>query len=969
MNKRILIVLVAAVAIAAVPHAVAFAEAPVRIASSTAATATTTLSSSDTTALIAQLQALIVSLQTQINELKAKLETTQQEVAVVKAEVQFTAFLAKGAQGDEVTQLQEILKQDPEVYPEGNITGFFGPATEAAVRRFQEKHKIEALGIIGPKTRAKLNDLIAHGAGKSGVIPPGLLRAPGIQQSGTAAAGALSLLASTTQGTAVAAIATTSVATTSPAILCAKDAKYCANKDACAGAGFYWYTVSCHKEPPPAYSCAASYNYCISPTECSVQGWYSCRGSCYPSADACQGEAYVPPAAPAATPAIPATPAQPAQISTSTTDAIPPSVPTNFTATTSQYPIFLYWSKSTDNIGVIGYKLYKNSSLIFSAATSTSLATLSYSDFINITPGTTYNYAVAAYDAAGNISTQAVTSVTTPSSPSSSSPPSSASGSLTISDIRATAYSTGATITWTTSELSYSQIEYSGPSVTGSATTGRFVTGHSMDLYNLYPGTSYTYRVKSGDTAGHLTTSADMTLTTTSAASADMVSPVISNVQTVVSSASATITWQTNELADSQLAYGTTVAYAYNIYTPVDSPFITSHTFGLSGLTAGKTYHYLIISKDPTGNLGASADYAFTTAVALDTTPPAISNIQATGITATSSVITWTTDEASDSQVEYGASTSYGSQTALDATRVTSHSAAITGLTPSTLYHYRVKSKDAAGNPVTSADYTLTTAASPVSLPAPLSMRWNWFGRIRSPDTVQNYQLIIYYSPSAIDAPASFNIYLKKPGESGFTKTNYPKSSLIKYVASSGSEASYSAYPLGNYGVPGDSIPLGEYKVYATAVDSAGIESAPTPTATGNYNPAPVIVNPANGSTQSSLTQINLSDSSSLASPRYTVSLYGANGYIWAPNAFYGSSVTYNGPVLSSANNPHTLVASIFPSGIDPADSSPYTVSTFNIAGSATTTSATAPTASLATILQALSEALATLTRLLEKNQ
>ena len=36
--------------------------------------------------------------------------------------------------------------------------------------------------------------------------------------------------------------------------------------------------------------------------------------------------------------------------------------------------------------------------------------------------------------------------------------------------------------------------------------------------------------------------------------------------------------------------------------------------------------------------------------------------------------------------------------TPLDATKVTSHSVALASLSPSTLYHYRVKSKDAAGN-------------------------------------------------------------------------------------------------------------------------------------------------------------------------------------------------------------------------------------------------------------------------------
>ena len=94
-----------------------------------------------------------------------------------------------------------------------------------------------------------------------------------------------------------------------------------------------------------------------------------------------------------------------------------------------------------------------------------------------------------------------------------------------------------------------------------------------------------------------------------------------------------------------------------------------------------------------------------------DTTPPVISNVQATAITASGATITWTTDEASNSVVEYGLTTSYGS-TASNATNVTSHSMPLTGLSGNTLYHYRVKSTDAAGNTATSVDHSFQTGGS-----------------------------------------------------------------------------------------------------------------------------------------------------------------------------------------------------------------------------------------------------------------
>ena len=71
-----------------------------------------------------------------------------------------TKTLLRGSQNDEVSTLQAFLAQDPAIYPEGLVTGYFGPATERAVKRFQEKYGIDPIGIVGPKTRAKLNELL-----------------------------------------------------------------------------------------------------------------------------------------------------------------------------------------------------------------------------------------------------------------------------------------------------------------------------------------------------------------------------------------------------------------------------------------------------------------------------------------------------------------------------------------------------------------------------------------------------------------------------------------------------------------------------------------------------------------------------------------------------------------------------------------------------------------------------------------
>jgi hypothetical protein len=95
-----------------------------------------------------------------------------------------------------------------------------------------------------------------------------------------------------------------------------------------------------------------------------------------------------------------------------------------------------------------------------------------------------------------------------------------------------------------------------------------------------------------------------------------------------------------------------------------------------------------------------------------DTTPPVISGVSASAITTNGATITWTTNEPSDSQVDYGTSTSYGNQTTLNTSLVTSHSQTISGLSAATTYNFRVNSRDAAGNLATSSGSTFTTAST-----------------------------------------------------------------------------------------------------------------------------------------------------------------------------------------------------------------------------------------------------------------
>ena len=92
---------------------------------------------------------------------------------------------------------------------------------------------------------------------------------------------------------------------------------------------------------------------------------------------------------------------------------------------------------------------------------------------------------------------------------------------------------------------------------------------------------------------------------------------------------------------------------------------------------------------------------AYEAQYAVDQTPPVISSVNAVPGGAGTETITWTTDEASTSRVDFGTSAGSLTSSASDGAFVTSHTVTLTGLAQSTTYYYRVTSVDGAGNPAT----------------------------------------------------------------------------------------------------------------------------------------------------------------------------------------------------------------------------------------------------------------------------
>ncbi len=82
-----------------------------------------------------------------------------------KAQAAITSQLDLGSRGNDVTELQQFLATNSSIYPEGIVSGYFGPLTQAAVTQFQVAYDIPQAGRVGPMTQSKMNSIMSSGFG------------------------------------------------------------------------------------------------------------------------------------------------------------------------------------------------------------------------------------------------------------------------------------------------------------------------------------------------------------------------------------------------------------------------------------------------------------------------------------------------------------------------------------------------------------------------------------------------------------------------------------------------------------------------------------------------------------------------------------------------------------------------------------------------------------------------------------
>lgn len=191
-------------------------------------------------------------------------------------------------------------------------------------------------------------------------------------------------------------------------------------------------------------------------------------------------------------------------------DTTAPSIPADLAAVPlSPTRIRLTWSASTDDVGVTGYRVYRNGNQVAQAPGTM------YVDS-NLTPATAYSYAVAARDAAGNLSPQtAPVTVTTPGFADTTSPLANviapAAGSTISGTIVMVALAADPSIPGqATSGVAGVQFQVDGVPVGSEATTAPYRKG--LDTRTLSNG-QHTITAIARDNAGNRGTSPPVTVT------------------------------------------------------------------------------------------------------------------------------------------------------------------------------------------------------------------------------------------------------------------------------------------------------------------------------------------------------------------------------------------------------------------------------------------------------------------------
>ena len=457
-------------------------------------------------------------------------------------------------------------------------------------------------------------------------------------------------------------------------------------------------------------------------------------------------------------------PSAPATVSTTgAPDGTPPSQPGNLTATApSSSQVNLSWSASTDNVGVIGYNVYRNGVQLPTATVPDATPPTTYTDD-TASPGTAYTYQVSAVDAAGNESAKAAVSVTTPGG---------GGGSLTFAP------------------TDDATVDASQPTV-NFGTTSRLTVDNSPVNYSLL-------KFNVTGTAGCSISSAKLRMTIGSTTNDN--SPYGGDLYGTSNAWSeSNVTWNTVPAAGATKISSVATAVAVN----------TTYFFNVAPLITGDgTISMLIKSPSSDGaryyskeSGTASQAPQLQIGCAGDTTPPSPpGNLTATA-SSTQVNLSWTAATDNVGVAGYKVFRNSGA-TALATLPGTATSYPDNTVKPGTSYSYQVTALDSAGNQSTRASVTVTTtvaddfsvSASPSSVTATAGQSaTSTIGTAVTSGVTQSVALTASGAPSG--ATVSFNPSSITSGQTSTititTTSSTPAGTFSILVTASGASATH----------------------------------------------------------------------------------------------------------------------------------------------------------------------------------
>jgi chitodextrinase len=397
---------------------------------------------------------------------------------------------------------------------------------------------------------------------------------------------------------------------------------------------------------------------------------------------------------------------------TTNADLVAPATPQAPAVTALTFTsVTLAWLSTSDNVGVVNYRVYRNGAL----AATVSGTTLAYADN-GQTPNTAYSYYINAVDAAGNVSAASATvSATTLNEAVAPTAPNNISVSSKTDSTIALTWNAGADTGG--SGIVRNDI-YRDGSLIGTSTSSSYTAS------GLAPSTAYAFSVVANDAAGNSSTAS---LSFSAMTKVDQTDPSVPTGLTSPSKteATASISWAASTDNVAVIGYevlrgGVRVGTANGTsYTDV-------------GLKPGTAYSYTLKSFDAIGNRSNASSAVSVTTINDTTAPTAPANLAVGEVGAGTVALTW--NAGSDAVGVAGYDILRNGSTVGNSV---GRAYVDTGLTGSTNYVYTVKTRDLAGN--LSPASNSVTASTRIDTTAPTAPSLPTFGAITATSIVLNW--------------------------------------------------------------------------------------------------------------------------------------------------------------------------------------------------------------------------------------